>query len=86
MIPNVRHLRSGVEIIVDDQDSDSLAVLRVQRRHGVLQVEVGLRGNADVRDRPIERTFVRMRAPDVEPEERRRRIRRWKRENAWRLR
>ena len=44
--------QGNLRIIVPDQESDSLVVLNVSRRHGTLSVEVGMRGNLDADRRP----------------------------------
>ena len=65
--------RDGIRITVDDQGSDSLAIIEVRRNYGTLVAKVGLRGNFDVAKRQMRYMTASMVAPDVSSETRSRR-------------
>lgn len=58
--------RDGVKIYVEHQGSDSLSVVEVKWRAGNLWARVGLRGNFDVKNRPMRWLTTSLRAPEVD--------------------
>ena len=63
MNATITKTRDGLKIIVDHQDSDSLAIIHVEHRHSTFVVRTGLRGNFDVDRRPIQRGSHSLNAP-----------------------
>lgn len=63
----IEESRDGVRIIVDDRESDSLAVIEVRNRYGSLAARVGLRGNFSAFRRPMRWVITHMPAPPVSP-------------------
>lgn len=86
MTYHVTETRDGLRIIVADDESDSLAVIEVTRRHGSLMGKLGLRGNYDAHKRPHRPVYTTMDAPTVSPQDRAMRRADWFRRNHWRFR
>ncbi len=69
MTANVMHTRDGLKIMVNDEESDSLAVIEITRKWSRFMARVGLRGNYDVKSRPLRWVSTMVEAPDVSEDE-----------------
>lgn len=51
---DTRSIRDGVRIFVADDETDTLAIIEVTKRHEMIYVKTGLRGNYTAYKRPIQ--------------------------------